>query len=88
MDDWLYEALCDHGSYKGRSSWDPMLVSLALIGNEEEAGYDFVTGWASVDSETGKNYFREDVKGRHCYIVKKFDDEYYANLINKQIDSE
>ena len=44
---------CDDGSHNGRSSWDPMLM--ALIGDEHEAGYDVVTGYASVDAEDGAN---------------------------------
>lgn len=83
--DWLYEALCDHGSFNGRSSWDPMLVLLALIGDENKAGYDVVTGWANVDLETGANTFTKDENGLHQFVVKKYDDMYYANAINELI---
>ena len=55
--DHLYTVLRDHGSGNGRHSWDPMLVLMALIGDEEKAGYKTVTGTASVDAESGKNYF-------------------------------
>ena len=48
--DILYRVLCDHGSQKGRMSWDPMLVLLAITGDESAAGYDVVRGIASVDS--------------------------------------
>ena len=36
--DHLYQLFVDHGSQNGRHSWDPMLVLLALIGDENEAG--------------------------------------------------
>ena len=52
--DVLYRVLVDHGSAAGRHSWDPMTVVLALIGDEEKAGYDTVVGYASVDPESGK----------------------------------
>ena len=52
--DVLYRVLEDHGSATGRHSWDPMTVVLALIGDEEKAGYDTVVGYASVDPESGK----------------------------------
>ena len=37
--DHLRQVLADHGSPNGRHSWDPMLVLLALIGDEAAAGY-------------------------------------------------
>ncbi len=81
----LYLALCDHGSLNGRSSWDPMLCLLALIGNEEKAGYSVVRGKASVDAVTGENYFEVDNNGLHKYVVKQKEDKYYADAINKLI---
>lgn len=86
QDDHLYAAICDHGSHNGRSSWDPMLVLLAIIGDEEKAGYDVVCGKASVDAATGENYFEPCENGPHKYVVKKFDDEYYEDMINKIIN--
>lgn len=83
--DALYKAMNDHGSGNGRMSWDPMLVLMALIGNEEKAGYSTVSGFASVDPETGANHFRVDANGPHKYVVKKFDDTYYQNAINEII---
>jgi len=83
--DHLYTALCDHGSHNGRSSWDPMLVLLAIIGDEQQAGYDTVCGRASVDAATGENYFAPCDNGPHKYVVKKFDDEYYKDTINEII---
>ncbi len=84
-DDPLYLALCDHGSFNGRSSWDPMLCLLALIGNEEKAGYSTVSGTASVDAKTGENYFSANSEGLHKYVIKQKEDEYYAAAINKLI---
>ena len=49
-DDVLYEVLADHGSVYGRMSWDPMLVLLALIGDENKAGYSVVTVKAAVNA--------------------------------------
>lgn len=84
-DDALYLALCDHGSPKGRMSWDPMLVLLALIGDEAEAGYDTVTGTASVDADSGENRFVPSPEGSHKYVIKKMPDEYYQKQINALI---
>lgn len=83
--DHLYRVLVDHGSENGRHSWDPMLVLLAMIGDEEKAGYDTVTGTASLDPDTGANHFSVDPKGNHKYVVKKYADDYYARQINKII---
>lgn len=87
-DDVLYKAMCDHGSNCGRSSWDPMLVLLAVIGDEQKAGYDTVTGTASVSPETGENNFAEDSAGLHKYVVKNKDNDFYKNMINDMIKSE
>ena len=81
----LYLAHCDHGSCDGRSSWDPMLCLLALIGNEEKAEYSVVIGTASVDASTGENYFTVNSDGPHKYVVKQKEDTYYADAINKLI---
>ena len=80
--DVLYQALCDHGSPNGRMSWDPMLVMLALIGDEAEAGYDAVRGWARVDVKTGANYFTRDEAGLHQYVVKARENDFYKKMIN------
>lgn len=84
-DDVLYNVLCDHGSEKGRMSWDPMLVMLALDGDEETAGYTCVRGRATVNSENGENSFCALRDGMHCYVVKKMPDAYYAERINTLI---
>ena len=83
--DHLYKVLCDHGSKNGRHSWDPMLVFMALVGDEEKAGYRTVSGKASVDENTGANYFLPDANGRHKFVIKKHDDDYYAEQINKAL---
>ena len=69
---------------QGRSSWDPMTVLLAILG-ADEAGYDLVRGKNFVDPATGNNTFTEDENGKHCYVVKKYSDEYYENAINSII---
>ena len=84
-DDVLYNVLCDHGSQNGRSSWDPMLVLLALIGDEAKSGYDTVVGVASVDAESGENTFIPNNSGMHKYVIKNKDNDYYKSQINKLI---
>ena len=81
--DHLYRVLCDHGSENGRHSWDPMLVLMALIGDEQMAGYSTVSGTASVDELTGANYFKQNENGIHKFVVKKFENDYYAEQISK-----
>ena len=81
----LHDILVYHGSGSGRHSWDPMLVLIALIGDEKDAGYNTVTGYATVKAADGTNYFREDASGPHKYVTKMFDDSYYVNQINEII---
>ena len=81
-DDWLYQTLCDHGSKNGRSSWDPMLVLLALTGNAEKAGYLEVKGFARVDAETGENTFVKDENGTH-YLTESY--EIFADAVAESI---
>ncbi len=83
--DILYDVLHDHGAIHGRSSWDPMLALLAIIGDEEKAGYKTVRGRASVEAETGLNHFTESADGMHAYVVKAREDDYYKNMINELI---
>ena len=83
--DVLHDILVYHGSAAGRHSWDPMLVLMALIGDEETSGYATVSGYASVNAEDGTNYFRKDATGPHKYVTKMFDDDYYVNAINNII---
>lgn len=82
--DLLYQVLLDHGSSGGRHSWDPMLVLMALLGDEERAGYGTVCGTASVDAESGANYFAKGC-GKHKFVLKKQADSYYENEINSRI---
>lgn len=83
--DVLYLAMCDYNSPNGRSSWDPMLCLLAIIGDEEKAGYSTVKGKASVDGKTGENYFEKDENGLHKFVVKVKNNSFYANCINDLI---
>ncbi len=83
-DDILYKALCDHNSPNGRSSWDPLTALMAVIGDEEKAGYKTVSGKARVDETTGNNYFEEG-DGPHKYVVKIHPDSYYQKMLNDYI---
>ena len=80
-DDPLRMAFLAHGSRNGRSSWDPMLVLLALTGDIGKAGYTLRRGYASADPETGENRFRYDENGPHGYVVKTMPDGWYADTL-------
>ena len=84
-EDYLWQAMNDHGFPNGRSSWDPMLVYLTILGDTEKAGYDVVTGKASLEIDTGKNHFEVREDGIHQYIVKNKPDSYYADIIDEII---
>lgn len=84
----LYQIMADHGSATGRHSWDPMLVLMALIGNERTAGYDTVTGRAAVDADTGANHFTPDPRGPHQYVIKTMPDSFYQSSINHILRSQ
>ena len=84
-DDVLYRALCEHGSPNGRMSWDPMLVQLALAGSCARAGYSAVCGTARVDPETGLNYFEKSESGKHRYVVRQRNSDFYKRSINELI---
>jgi len=84
-DDYLWQAMADHGYKEGRSSWDPMLVYLAITGDPQKAGYDIVTGKASLEIDTGKNHFEVDPNGMHTYVIKNQPDSYYQSIINEII---
>ncbi len=79
----LGQVMRDYGCQKGRPSWDPMLTLLACIGDEEEAGYTVRKGTVRVDPETGENFFEHNENGRHRVVVKKFDDEYYRDAVDR-----
>ena len=83
--DLLKQVMQDHGSPKGRSSWDPMTILLAVTGVPEEAGYRCVYGKASVDPKDGSNMFSENPAGPHRYVVKLFEDTYYADAIDSRL---
>ena len=81
-DDLLYLAMKTMGFENGRSSWDPMLMLMACIGDEKEAGYSRVCGTASVDSTSGINFFQPG-DGLHCYVKKVHEDQFYQTMINQ-----
>jgi len=71
-----------HGSQNGRSSWDPMLVLLALDDDYEKSGYTVRRGKASADAKTGENRFEYDDNGPHCYVVKSMPDAWYEDRLS------
>lgn len=81
----LRKAFIAHGSGNGRSSWDPMLIHLAIMGDMEKAGYTLQQGYASVDAETGENRFRYDEGGPHGYVVKAMSDAWYEDALAEWI---
>lgn len=83
--DILRQALIDWGGECGRESWDPMLCLLAVIGDCERAGYDTVKGTAWINPENGTNYFKRG-EGKHEFVIKKFPDKYYKDLVNTRIE--
>ena len=83
--DLLKQVMTDHGSVNGRSSWDPMLILLAIAGEPEKAGYKCVYGKASVNAIDGSNYFTEDLSGKHRFVIKLHDDSFYANEIDGKL---
>lgn len=85
--DMLRSLMVDHGSANGRMSWDPMLALMAIIGDENEAGYDVVRGKARLDEATGANYFTPDPDGTHAYVIKKWENARYERMIEDLIAS-
>jgi hypothetical protein len=81
----LKQAMTDHGSANGRSSWDPMLILLALAEDPAKAGYRTVSGRAEVDEADGSNHFTVDPAGHHRYVVKLHGDSFYADAINSRL---
>lgn len=86
-DDCLYRVLCDFGTPEGRKSWDPMLALMAVIGDEEAAGYQTVMGTSFVDPESGKGYFSVSETGRHCYVKMNKSSQSFQQEINEWIAS-
>lgn len=87
-EDPLYHLMCDHGSPNGRMSWDPMLVLMAIAGDETDAGYRCVRGWASVCAQDGANSFVQDDHGLHRFVIKDRENAFYSSWINRLIASE
>ena len=83
--DYLWQALNDHGSGDGRESWDPMLTLMAIIGDEEKAGYTTVSIDARVDAQTGANYFELNENSNRKFVIKAHPDSYYSEMINEII---
>jgi len=79
----LVRAFRDHGSPRGRSSWDPMTVLLALAEDPEKAGYSIRRGWASADPATGENSFRYDETGPHAYVVRERPAAWYEEELSR-----
>ena len=80
--DHLFRVMNDYNAPDGRHSWDPMLVMMALIGDEKDAGYTYVSGTASVDADTGANHFALSDDGMHRFVRKKHAREFYEDQIN------
>ena len=62
-----------------------MTALMAVIGDEEAAGYSVVEGKASVDGATGRNYFKEEKGGMHKFVIKTHTDSFYEDMINDYI---
>lgn len=85
--DLLYKGMVAHGEgSKGRSSWDPMTMLLALMDNENMSGYQYVRGTNVVNASTGANVFTKNEDGNHYYVVKKYADAWYAHQINSIVE--
>ena len=63
-----------------------MTALMALVGDEEKAGYATVTGTARLDEKSGRNYFEKNENGLHKYVKMKFSPDYYADMINAAIN--
>ncbi|MBQ3519451.1 MAG: hypothetical protein IJA31_09045 [Clostridia bacterium] len=81
-EDFLHVALADNICPLGRSSWDPMLVLLALVNDFEKAGYEYKQGTASLDDD-GANHFVFSDDGKHRFVIKTHRSVWYKNRINE-----
>ena len=81
-EDFLHIALSDNDCPHGRSSWDPMLVLLALVNDVSKAGYTCRQGTASLDSD-GSNRFTFSTDGRHSFVERVNSDNWYAKRISE-----
>ena len=59
---------------------------MAIIGDENDAGYETVCGTATVDAKTGENSFVQSSNGRHRYVKKRMGNNYYEEMINELIN--
>lgn len=82
--DALAIAMRAHGSEKGRNSWDPMTALLAVVGDEEKAGYEKHYGVFSFDTDGGSHFVSDTLSDR-CYVTKIHNDFFYAEKINGRI---
>ena len=80
----LKRVLADYGTPDGRCSWDPMLAHLAILGDADMAGYSEIMGVAAFDPD-GCNHFIPDENGPHGYLIRKFEPQYYADVIDSLI---
>ena len=78
----LVRAFRDHGSPRGRSSWDPMTALLALTDDFAEAGYSVKRGRAYADRATGENSFAYDERGPHAYVIRERPAAWYEERLN------
>ena len=83
----LVRAFRSHGSQKGRSSWDPMTILLALADDPERAGYSLVRGRANVDPATGDNSFEETPHGPHAFVLRKQPVPWFEQNLNSWLRS-
>ena len=83
--DVLCRLMADYGTVNGRSSWDPMTVLMALVGDEAAAGYKTVRGTASLNVESGQNFFAPSDSGLHRFVIKDRPNEFYKTQINERI---
>ncbi len=81
-EDFLHAALSDNICPLGRSSWDPMLILLALVSDIEKAGYSCKQGTASL-TDNGSNHFEFSQNGKHRFVVRNHKPKWYKERINE-----
>jgi len=89
--DLLRQILVSHANIDGRSAWDPMTVQLAATVNckspdikeqYRNAGYEAVFGTVQLNEEDGSNTFVESTSGKHCYVKRLHEKEWYSTMLN------
>ena len=65
-----------------------MTILLALADDPEKAGYSLVRGRADVDPATGDNFFEEDPKGPHAFVVRQKPVPWFEENLNSWLRSE